>query len=126
MNIWGGCASTSTASAKTAVCFHVLQALQLLALQVWACAQYAQAYCLLLGATCSMLQLLRAGRGALPGQRTVSGNIAARCARSGAKICMVILHISSAWLLLCGLQCYFAEKGAFGNSVIKMQFGMQM
>lgn len=83
VNIRGGCASTSTPSAKSAVWFHVLQALQLLALQVWACAQYAQAYCLLLGLTCSLLQLLRAGRGALPGQRTVSGNVAARCAHSG-------------------------------------------
>ena len=107
-------------------CILILQALELWALRVWACVQYAQAFCMLLGAACSMLQLLRAGRGALPGQHTVSGKVAARRARSGAKICMVTLQkISSAWLLLCGLQCCVAEKGASGASVLKVQPCMQ-
>ena len=76
VNIRGGCASTSSPSAKIAVWFHVLQALQLWALQVWACAQYAQVYCMLLGIACSLLQLLCAGRGALRKPRKVPGHIA--------------------------------------------------
>jgi hypothetical protein len=45
------------------VWLHILQGLKLRALQVWASAQYAQAYCMLLGATCTLLQLLCAGLG---------------------------------------------------------------
>lgn len=59
--------------------FHNLQVVDLWALQVWGSAQYAQAYCMLLGTCCTLLQLLRAGLGPLRSSRAVPGTFAAVC-----------------------------------------------
>jgi hypothetical protein len=61
------------------VWFHVLQGVGLWALQVWASAQYAQAYSLLLGITSSLLELMRAGLQPLHRSRGVPGAIADVC-----------------------------------------------